>query len=291
VKEFNGRVAVITGGASGIGRGLAERFAREGMKIVIGDIEQPALDQAVAELGQSGADCAGVRCDVSEYAEVERLAGAAYDKFGAVHILCNNAGVSSQAAPSWAQTEADWRWVLGVNLWGVIHGIRAFVPRMLDQASEGHIVNTASLAGLLSFPYGAPYNVSKFGVVALTEALHFELAIAQSKLKTSVLCPASVSTRILDSARNRPPELSNPREPQIDEAWAEAFRARLAEGLTPETVAERVFEAVRDEQLYIWTHPEYKPAVRMRMEEVVEGRNPDIEKKLGGLGREAMKPG
>jgi NAD(P)-dependent dehydrogenase (short-subunit alcohol dehydrogenase family) len=291
VKEFKGRVAVITGGASGIGRGLADRFAREGMKIVIGDIEQAALDQAVAELARSGADCAGVRCDVSEYAEVERLANAAYDTFGAVHLLCNNAGVSSQAAPSWAQTEADWKWVLGVNLWGVIHGIRAFVPHMLAQKSEGHIVNTASLSGLLSMPYGAPYNVSKFGVVALTEALHFELAIAQSKLKTSVLCPAWVSTRILDSARNRPPELVNPRQPEIDEAWAQAFRARLAEGLTPETVAERVYEAVRDEQLYIWTHPEYKPAVRVRMEEVVEGRNPDIEKKLGGLGKEAKKSG
>ncbi len=283
MNQFRDRVAVITGGASGIGRAMADRFAREGMRIVIGDVEVAALDKTVRELKSQRTEAVGVHCDVAELAQVEALAAAAFDNFGAVHILCNNAGVASQAAPCWAQTDADWKWVLGVNLWGVIHGIRAFVPRMLKQGSEGHIVNTASLAGLLSMPYGAPYNVSKFGVVALTEALHYELAISGAKLKASVLCPAWVRTNILDSDRNRPAELGAAGTPEINEEWTKAFRSRLDEGLTAETVAERVFQAVCEEQLYIWTHPEYKPTVQMRMEDIVAGRNPDIRKMMGGL--------
>lgn len=289
MRTFKDRVGVITGGASGIGLGMAVRFAREGMRIVLADIDPDALATAVTEVQSIAAEVVGVQCDVSNPAQVQALAQRAFDRFGAVHVLCNNAGVASDAAPSWAQTEEDWKWVLGVNLWGVIHGIRAFVPRMIEQASEGHIVNTASLSGLLSMPYGAPYNVSKFGVVALTEAVHYELAIAGSKLKTSVLCPAWVRTRILDSARNRPPELVNQRAPQIDEAWLRAFRSRLDEGLSTETVAERVFEAVRDEQLYVWTHPEYRPAVRLRMESVLEARNPDLRMMMGGLGADSGK--
>ena len=289
MKQFAGRTAVVTGGASGIGLALARRFAREGMKIVLADIEAPALDQVVAAMKAGGADVIGVVCDVSNAKSVSALADSAYKTHGAVHLLCNNAGVSSQAAPSWNQTEADWRWVLGVNLGGVIHGIQAFVPRMIAQDSEGHIVNTASLAGLLSMPFGAPYNVSKFGVVALTEALHYELFISQTKLRASVLCPAWVKTRILDSARNRPAELANSSERSIDEEWRKAFEARLQEGLTPETVADRVFEAVRDEQLYVLTHPEYKPALEARHADVAAARNPDIKKMLGGLGEAANK--
>ena len=289
MKDFNGKVAVITGGASGIGRGMADRFAREGMKVVIADIEQAALDRALAEMRAAGATVAGHVCDVSKSASVNALADAAYDEFGAVHVLCNNAGVSSQAAPSWAQTEADWQWVLGVNLWGVINGVRAFVPRMIAQQTEGHIVNTASLAGLLAMPFGAPYNVSKFGVVALTEALHYELIVSGAKLRTSVLCPAWVKTSILDSARNRPAELANKAERVINEEWRKAFEARLEEGLTPDVVAERVFEAVRDEQLYIWTHPEYRPVVELRQTSVLEGRNPDVAKMLGDLGKDSAK--
>lgn len=287
MNEFAGRVAVVTGGASGIGRGMAERFAREGMKVVLADVEADALDQAVVEMAGSGARVIGERCDVANAADVERLADRAYDAFGAVHLLCNNAGVASEAAPSWSQTDADWRWVLGVNLFGVIHGVRSFVPRMIAQDAEGHVVNTASLSGLLSMPFGAPYNVSKFGVVALTEALHYELAVTKSKLGASVLCPAWVRTRILDSSRNRPDRFAAKAEPTIAKAWQAAFRARLSEGLTPAFVAERVFEAVRARQLYIWTHPEYRPAVRARHDDVAEGRNPDVSKMLGGLGEEA----
>ncbi len=286
---FKDRVAVVTGGASGIGLGLALRFAKEGMKIVIADIEADALSTAAAQLREAGAQVASVRCDVANSAEVEALADTAFSTFGAVHLLCNNAGVASKAAPSWSQTESDWKWVLGVNLWGVIHGIRAFVPRMIDQGSPGHIVNTASLAGLMSMPYGGPYNVSKFGVVALTEALHYELTISGSQLRTSVVCPAWVRTRIMDSERNRPADLASERGPLIDENWAKAFSARVDEGLTSEAVAELVFDAVRDEQLYVWTHPEYRPTIRMRMEYVTEGRNPDIMRMLGRLAEAAGK--
>lgn len=289
MKEFSGKVAVVTGGASGIGRGMAERFAHEGMRVVLADVEVSALQRAVAEMRAAGASIEGVSCDVSERSSVVSLSNTAFDAFGRVDILCNNAGVSSGAAASWQQTESDWKWVLGVNLWGVIHGISVFVPRMIAQGTEGHIVNTSSLSGLLSMPYGAPYNVSKFGVVALTEALHYELIITKSKLRTSVLCPAWVRTAILDAARNRPAELAATAGDTIDPEWSKAFRARLSEGLTPEFVAGRVMEAIRNEQLYIWTHPEYRRAVQLRHEDVLEGRNPDIRKMLGGLGDEAKK--
>ncbi len=289
MKDFRGKVAVITGGASGIGRALAERCAREGMKVVVGDVEQSALDRAVAEMKEDGADVLGVRCDVRFFEAVRALAARAVQTYGGIHLLCNNAGVSSEAAACWKQSQADWEWVLGVNLWGVINGVRAFVPLMLEQDEEGHVVNTASLSGLISMPYGAPYNVSKFGVVALTEALYYELVVTGAKIRTSVLCPAWVRTGILDSARNRPAELADDRPPMIDEAWSKAFRARLEEGLTPETVAGNVFDAIRDEQLYIWTHPEYKPGIEARHAYIVAGQNPDVQEMLGGLGKEANK--
>lgn len=289
MQTFEGRVAVVTGGASGIGLSFAKRFARERMKIVLADIEQAALDAAVLQIKDTGAAAIGVRCDVADSAQVAALADAAFSAFGAVHILCNNAGVSSQPAPSWSQSESDWKWVLGVNLWGVINGIRAFIPRMLQQNTDGHIVNTSSLSGLIAFPFGSPYHVSKFGVVALTESLHYELAVTGSKLRTSVLCPAWVRTNILQSERNRPAELTEERSANIDEDWKKAFSARLEDGLSPDTVADLVMQAIREEQLYIWTHPEYKPGIQARMEDILAGRNPDITKMLGGLGKDANK--
>ena len=285
--HFTGKTAVVTGGASGIGRAMADRFAREGMRIVLADIEAAALERAVDEMQRNGADVIGVPADVSHFDQVDALAARAVEAFGGVHILCNNAGVASNGAPSWAQSAKDWEWVINVNLWSVIHGIRAFVPRMLHQNDEGHVVNTASLAGLLAMPQAAPYHVTKFGVVALTESLYLEFVSTQSKLGASVLCPAWVKTNILSSARNLPAPLKNDREDPIDGSLEAAFRKRIeAEGLDASHVAERVFQAVRGNQLYILTHPEFNPAIRWRTDNIVAERNPTLEGVLGGMKKE-----
>jgi len=202
VREFGGRVAVVTGGASGIGFSLASAFAAEGMKVVLGDIEAPALDDAVGKLESSGAEVIGVVTDVSDGVQVQALADAAVARFGAIHIACNNAGVGAGGL-SWEAPLSTWEWVLGVNLWGVIHGLRAFVPILMQQP-QGYVVNTASVAGLVAGPLMAPYNASKHAVVALSETLHHEMAMMAPHVKVSVLCPGWVRTRIADSARNRP---------------------------------------------------------------------------------------
>ena len=227
---LRGRVAVITGGASGIGRALAERFATAGARLVLADVEEPALAAAGADLRAAGAEVAEVVTDVADPGAVDALADAAYQRFGAVHVVCNNAGVVS-TGPSWEQSIEDWQWVLGVDLWGVIHGVRSFVPRMLDGGEPGHIVNTASIAGLLPFPNIAPYDVAKAGVVALSEALHGELRAAGAAIGVSVLCPGVVPTRISESSRNRPGRGAaraarhrHPAQPAADRADAGADR-------------------------------------------------------------------
>src|SRR5947209_15550290 len=208
MKAFQGKVAVVTGAASGIGRALAERCAQEGMKVVLADIEEPALMQTSRDLAAQGAQTLAVPTDVSQAGEVETLARKAFETYSAVHLLFNNAGVGGGKS-AWESTLADWEWVLGVNLWGVIHGIHFFVPRMLEQRSEGHIVNTASMAGLTYGPGQSVYKVSKHGVVSLSETLYYELALRGASLKVSVLCPGLVSTNILDAQRNRPARLQD----------------------------------------------------------------------------------
>ncbi|MBI3733152.1 MAG: SDR family NAD(P)-dependent oxidoreductase [Chloroflexi bacterium] len=273
MKDLRGKVAVITGGASGIGRAFAERCMEEGVKIVLADVEQAALDQTTQALKTAGAEVVGIRTDVSKVADVEALARTTLNTFGAVHLLFNNAGVAS-GGPLWANTLADWEWVLGVNLWGVIHGVRAFVPIMLQQNSEAHIVNTASMAGLVSGAGMGVYNVTKHAVVTLSETLQRDLEQQGAKIKVSVLCPGWVNTRIADSNRNRPAELQN--DPLEDERRAaaniiqgEAIRQLLRNGLSPEQVADLVFEAIRSEKLYILTHPDWKPMVRSRLEAIL----------------------
>ncbi len=276
MKELTDRVAVVTGAASGIGRAMAERFSAEGMKIVLVDIEQNALDEAAAAFQANGASVLAVRCDVSKGADVEALAKRAVDEFGAIHVVCNNAGVVPPAGPLWERTEADWDWVLGTNLWGVIHGVRTFVPIMIEQGTAGHIVNTASLAGLVSVPWLGIYNVSKHAVVTLSETLYRELEAIGSQVKVSVLCPAWVTTRLGDADRNRPAELQNPEREKTaqEEAIEQAVRGFLEAGISTEQVATAVVKAVKEEKLYILTHPESIDAVRGRMEDIVESRNP-----------------
>jgi NAD(P)-dependent dehydrogenase (short-subunit alcohol dehydrogenase family) len=283
VKTFKDRVAVVTGGASGIGRAMANRFAAEGMQVVIADVERPALNKAESELRAAGTKVLAVQTDVSKAKDIEALAVRTIDAFGAVHVLCNNAGVAT-AGPLWEHSLKDWEWVFGVNLWGVIHGIRTFVPIMLRQDTEAHVVNTSSLAGLIGLPNAGIYCASKFAVVAISEALHHELALRKSKIKVSVVCPASVNTHIYDSERNRPTALRDPpKRTQTPEAEAAEAASRemvakgVAEGIPPEKAAERVFEAIRDETFYVLTHRRRALGpVKARMEAILEGREPDF---------------
>ncbi len=278
MKDFQDKVAVVTGAASGIGRALAGKCAQEGMKVVLADVEESALWQAEYELQVSGAQVLAVRTDVSQDDEVEALAKITFETYGAVHLLFNNAGVGA-GTTVWESSLADWQWVLGVNLWGVIHSIHFFVPRMLTQDSEGHIVNTASSAGLVSSSSLGMYKVSKHGVVTLSETLALELAAHGAKLKASVLCPEFVNTRIFDAERNRPQALQNaPQEQDTSpemEALHQAARQWLAQvGLPPPQVAEMVFDAIRQEKFYILTHPATKYGVQLRMEDILQERMP-----------------
>ncbi len=278
MKEFRDRVAVVTGAASGIGKAMAERFAAEGMKVVMADVEAPALDAAARELEDKGAAVFPYRADVSKAEDVEGLAKRVFDEFGEVRLLCNNAGVAGGTGLTWDSTLADWQWVVGVNLWGVIHGVKFFLPRMIEQGTEGHIVNTASLAGLISGPGLAIYGVTKHAVVSLSETLFHELKLAGSQVHVSVLCPAWVNTKIMDSARNRPDDLLN--KPQEEnplpaaEAMEQMVRGLLAQGLPPSEIGQKVFEAVRDEKFYILPHPQYAHMIRTRMEDILAERDP-----------------
>ena len=280
MKEFKGKTAVVTGAASGIGRAMAERFAAEGMKVVLADVEEGALARTASEMKAGGATVLPVLTDVSRAADVEALAARTIDAFGAVHILCNNAGVPPVVGASWELTEADWQWVLGVNLWGVLHGIRVFVPIMLKQDSECHVVNTASVAGLVSAPWAATYDVAKHGVVTLSESMHQELALIGSKVNVSVLCPAWVKTELMSGDRNRPASQRNqPGQPSMAPQAAmmdEGFRALVAGGTDPKGIGELVLEAIRSEKFYILPHPEWKEQVRARVEGIVEERNPGV---------------
>lgn len=281
MQAFRDRVAVITGAASGIGRGLARRCAHEGMKVVLADIEPAALAEAEAELRALNAPVVSIVTDVAKVREMEILAQRTLESFGAIHLLCNNAGVGVIRSV-WESTLADWEWVVGVNLWGVIHGLRIFVPIMLRQETDCHIVNTSSIAGLVVGPgSSSTYNVSKHGVVALSETLYYELAQRAAKVKVSVLCPSWVNTRIVDAERNRPMELRNdplaqPIGPE-DEAILQAVREATQRGMSVDEVAECVFRAIKNEQLYIFTHPETKVWIRAQMENMLAEQNPPLD--------------
>lgn len=277
MKEFKDKVALVTGGASGIGFALADRFASVGMKVVLADVEASALETAEHTLRDKGVPVLAVPTDVSSGDAVERLADKAYEKFGAIHVLCNNAGVAVGGL-TWTHSADDWNWVLGVNLWGVIHGVRVFVPRMIEQGVEGHIVNTASVAGLITSPYMSVYEATKHAVVALTESLRMELELSGAPIGASVLCPGFVATRISDSDRNRPnPVRVNGGDGNQQAAMRELARQQIAAGLNPASVAEMVLEGIRHDRFYILTHPQFSKLIRLRMENILEGRSPKFE--------------
>lgn len=274
MKELSGKVAVITGAGSGFGRELALRCAQEGMRLVLADVDEKGLQQTQSLL-PSDTESRLQRCDVSQGWQVEQLAALADTEFGGAQLLFNNAGVAL-AGPIWTSTEQDWSWALGVNLMGVAHGIRAFVPRMLKQGGECHVVNTASVAGLLSVPGSSIYSVSKHGVVAMSECLHHELQAAGARIGVSVLCPAFVSTGIADAARNRPGELaaSNPEAAAYEERVRQAVRKGK---ISAADVASMTIEAVKQGRFYILTHPNIKPAIEMRLRDILDEalpRNP-----------------
>ena len=275
MKELKGKVAVVTGGAGGLGRAMAMHFAREGMHVALADIDQASLDVTAAELRALGVHAIGVRTDVSKAAEVDALAARVVAELGGVHVVCNNAGISPLGA-AWENTLADWEWMLGVNLWGVIHGVRAFTPLLLAQ-DEGHMVNTASVAGLINPPGSAMYNVTKHAVVALTETLFHDLAGRKSKVGCSVLCPAYVPTGIADSERSRPAALANPGATKSAEQQAreDMLKKAVRSGrLSADDIGAAVLAAVKEERFYILTHPRIKGAIQARMEDILEGRSP-----------------
>ena len=312
MQTLEGKVAVVTGAASGIGRGLAGRFAAEGMRVVLADIEEPALARAVDELRADGAEAVGVPTDVSQPASVEALADSAFDTYGAVHVVCNNAGVAAVSdwgalrpggapAPLWEHDLESWHWTFGVNFWGVVHGVRTFVPRLLDQGEQAHIVNTGSVLGFHGGPDLAIYGATKFAVVRLSEALHLQLRQLDAPIHVSVLCPGMVHTRSYDAERNRPAALSGAlsgtlaatpdatlaatldatpeAEPEAEPGYRERQRAverrAAADGMTPAEVAAHVVEAIHERRFYVFTHDDADAPIRERVQRILERRNPD----------------
>ena len=280
MKDFKGKVAVITGAASGIGFGLAERCAKEGMKVVLAGINENTLKKAEKAIKKTSATTLVVKTDVSKADDVEALAKKTIEAFGAVHLLFNNAGVVMMSTV-WESTLADWQWILGVNLWGVIYGIHYFVPIMLEQGTECHIVNTASTAALMIAPVLNPYTVSKHAVFALTENLYQELAQRTDKIGISVLVPGFVRTKVMDSERNRPGELNNRPGEGVDikDPSVQAMTKRYSQGFDeaplPEQIVDIAFNGIREKKLYIFAGNEFAiPFLRARMEDILQQRNP-----------------
>lgn len=280
MRELKGKVAVVTGAASGIGLGLARRALEEGMCVVLAGIRESTLAAARDELSNISDQILIVPTDVSKAEDVEALAKAAFAHFGGVHLLINNAGVGG-GGPVAGSTLADWEWMIGVNLWGVIHGIKSFVPRMIKQGEPCHIVNTASIAGLITYPGGGIYQATKHAVVALSEALYMEMQTASLPVGVSALCPGFVRSQIMESVRNRPQALWNPPPTTMPTpeqiAMHERFKTAIENGMEPAEVAEQTFSAIRENRFYVLTHPEHRPQIIARMENILAERNPSFQ--------------
>ena len=297
MKNFSQRVAVITGAASGFGREFARAGAQLGMRLVLADVQKEALAETAAEVETLGAEVITQICDVRKGEQVEALGRTAMTSFGAVHLVFNNAGVGAGGLV-WESTQADWEWVLGVNLWGVIHGVRVFTPLMLasakdDPSYEGHIVNTASMAGLLNPPTMGVYNVSKHAVVSLTESLYHDLSLVEAPIGASVLCPYFVQTGISQSHRHRPDDVRAAASPTVSQQVSQAVLEKaVASGkVSAAEVAQRTFDAIRDQQFYIYSHPAALGNVQRRMEDIVMGRNPGDPYEAAPHVREKLQAG
>jgi len=293
INQLGGKVAVVTGGASGVGRGMVAAFLAEGMKVVLGDVEAPALDATVAELRAGGGDVVGVVTDVADFASVEALRDATIDAFGAVNVVCNNAGVGAGAAGQmWDHTVNDWRWAIGVNVWGVINGIKAFVPAMLERGEPGHVVNTSSgNGGVAPLPNTPIYALTKSAVVTLTESLYAQLRQVDAKVSASVLFPGPnvLRTGLFTSWRNRPPEYVNPGAPARPRMSIEQFEKDLADrgvvlDYTPvEEVAARVVDAIRTDTFWVLPPSERTDEqIKARAESMLTRTNPTYIRELGG---------
>jgi NAD(P)-dependent dehydrogenase (short-subunit alcohol dehydrogenase family) len=265
VRELKGKTAFVTGGASGIGLEFAKAFLAEGMNVVVADIEKTALERALDTLKSHGAAIRGAMCDTSKRASLEQAASKAFEAFGAVHLVCNNAGVGGGAGAMDEFSDRHWDWVMAVNLMGVVHGIAVFLPHMRSHGQGGHFVNTASMAGMLGQPFGGPYSASKAAVIGISETLHYELR--GSNIGVSVLCPGFAKTRITSSERNQPTDLSvGPRSAPSQAAAAQAARSiqAVASGIEPSEVAARTLQGIKDDDPYIFTHPAMRALIDKR---------------------------
>ena len=278
MENLEGRCAVVTGAASGIGKALSERFVADGMKVVLADVEQEPLGIVEKELRERGGDVIAVQVDVSDVEQVRALAAKATGAFGNIHVLCNNAGVGAGGPMHELKTE-DWEWVLGVNLYGVIHGLTSFLPGMVAHGEPAHVVNTASVAGLLTTPMMGPYNASKFAVVAISETLHHEMRLANTKVHVSVLCPGWVNTKIHQSGRNRPEQFGGRTAP--DEDRLSMISQIIESGMSPDEVATEVRDAILQERFWVTTHPQMLAGVEERMQSILTNTNPALS--LSGL--------
>ena len=274
MQNFTNKVAVVTGAASGIGKAMAQRFAAAGMRLVLADIEREPLLQLRDELRVAGVAAVAERVDVSNPDDLEGLAARAYEEFGAVNLLCNNAGILPPGGPVWKEALSTWKWTLNVNFFGVLHGVQAFVPRMLESNQEAHIVNTASLAGLTTRPLMSAYNVSKHAVVALSECLYAELQLTTDKIHVSVLCPAFSRTRLAESSRNKPDGVEA--DPSGSFGFYEAMKHVVEEGTPPEEIVETMIKAIHDNQFWILTHPHLDGGIRDRFESILSRTNPPV---------------
>ena len=280
MNDFRGKTAVVTGAASGIGRALAQRFCDDGMNVVLADHDATALARAESELRAGGANVLAVKTDVSDGAAVAALAARTQEAFGDVHLLCNNAGVGGASGPVWKLSENDWTWAIGVNLWSVVHGLRAFVPAMIAHGGEGHVVNTASMAGLSSPTFMSTYVATKHAVVSVSEVLARDLQAFGSKLRVSVLCPGFVRTNIVDTEQHRPAHLRDEKSSSNSPAGKgveQAIRKLVEAGRSPAEIAEHVVNAIRDGRFYILPHPELTGLIAERMHDILDGRYPKFD--------------